>query len=70
MYFRSVDYQLTHLVYVIRRDWLGIGEFLGENWWYPDLVGLDVDIRGDDGSSCIVDSFPLNTVSMPYRSLH
>lgn len=55
----TIDDELPHLSHVELRHWFRVRELLGEHWRNSNLVGLNVDVGGDDGSSGIVDSFTL-----------
>jgi hypothetical protein len=67
MHPRAVDDELTQLVYVLRSDRFGVREFLGEDGRDADLIGLDVDVGGDDGSSGVVDTLALRSTSVTSR---
>lgn len=56
---RAIDDILSKFMKIGRGDWLRVGQFPCEDWGYSYFVGLDVDVRGDDRSRSIVDSFAL-----------
>jgi hypothetical protein len=55
----TIDDELPHLSHIELGHWFRVSELLGEYWRNSNLIGLNVDVGGDDGSSGIVDSFTL-----------
>ena len=56
MLVRTVDDHLFELLEVPRRHGLRVGQLLGEHERDSDLIGADVRVRGDDGTTCVVDA--------------
>lgn len=55
----SGDDELPQFVEVRRGDGLRESELAREDRGYPDFVGLDVDVRGDDRARSVVDTLAL-----------
>lgn len=60
---RTINDRLSKLVDVMGSDGFGECKLASKHWRHADLVRLDVDVGGDDGTCGIVDSFPLEVIS-------
>lgn len=56
---RSIDDELSHEVDIVSGDGFGERELASEDGWDSNLVRLDVDVGGDDGTGGVVDTLAL-----------
>ena len=59
------DHILPQLVDVVCRDGLGVSELAREDRRDTNLVRFDVDVRGDNRTSSVVDTFALKEYKPP-----
>lgn len=56
---RACDNQGPQFMEIGRRYWFGERQLARENWGDSDLVGLNVDVGGDNRASGIIDTLAL-----------
>lgn len=55
----ACDNQLPQFVEIVRRNGLRECQFARKDRWDTYLIGLDVDVRGNDGTGGVIDTFAL-----------